>query len=226
MLDHMADTRQRHVSLDHLADTRVTNSRAVSLYPGQWLHGDTCQYIWGRSTCPYIRGRDTCHYIRGSDRVVTPCSGVETKLGLSWSNEPPLLCLPLALSWLAALLRLGWQWLLELESPELCLLMAGPPPPHPAWPPFFSEDPPFSLSFLLLLLLRTSLRSLSLSESFLRSATWPWPCVCPSGGFPVTAVITLSRDVTGASVDGGDLLGDMATRLVGRGERILEATGL
>ena len=60
----MADTRQRHVSLDHLADTRVTNSRAVSLYPGQWLHGDTCQYIWGRSTCPYIRGRDMCHWIK------------------------------------------------------------------------------------------------------------------------------------------------------------------
>ena len=28
------------------------------------------------------------------------------------------------LSWLAALLRLGWQWV--AESPELCLFSAGP----------------------------------------------------------------------------------------------------
>ena len=58
----------------------------------------------------------------------------------------------------------------------------------PFLPPF--SEPPFSLSFLLLLLRLTSRRSLSLSERRLRKATLgaePPPGVWPSGGLEVTA---------------------------------------
>ena len=100
----------------------------------------------------------------------------------------------------------------------------------PTWLPFLSTEPPFSLSFLLLELRLTSLRSLSLSESFLLSATWcPWPGPSDTGagGLPEITEAELwagedrgrlSTELTACCRTGLEAVG-VARRLVGRGER-------